>query len=284
MMANQIRDIKFGSLFMGCHFCGREEPGLPFRCNYCGESFCSEHRLPENHACPRVGGPIQPGYAKVRGARSFRERPVQPYVKAGRSRFRLRYANLFSRTERRHILIATAVMILVGLSLVFPLFLNSPEFLVLLVPAFALSFLGHELAHKFVAQRNGLWTEFRTTVYGLMLTAVSVILPFKFLAPGQSVIQGSGSREINGAIALVGPGFNIALGTLFFILAKVTGGLLSFSFLSLTLFNAWIALFNLIPFGSLDGTLVYQWDKTRLIIALVGSIVLLVLSFRPGLI
>lgn len=269
---------------MECHFCGKEEPGLPFRCNYCGESFCSEHRLPENHACPRVGGPIQPGYAKVRGARTQRERVGLPYIKSNRSRFRLRYANLFSKTERRHILIATAVMLLVGLSLVFPFIFGAPVFLILLVPTFLISFLGHELAHKFVAQRNGLWTEFRTTVYGLMLTAVSVILPFKFLAPGQSVIQGGGSREINGAIALVGPGFNIGLGAVFFVLAKITVGLLSLSFLSLTLFNAWLALFNLIPFGSLDGTLVYQWDKTRLIIALIGSVVLLVLSFRPGLI
>lgn len=269
---------------MECHFCGKEESGLPFRCNYCGETFCSEHRLPENHACPRVGGPIQPGYAKVRGARAPRERPTVPYVKSNRSRFRLRYANLFSKTEQRHILLATAVMILVGLSLAFPVIFTSPIFLILLVPAFIISFLGHELAHKFVAQRNGLWTEFRTTVYGLMLTAVSVILPFKFLAPGQSMIQGNGSREVNGAIALVGPGFNIAIGAVFFVLAKVTTALLSVSFLSLTLFNAWLALFSLIPFGSLDGTLVYQWDKTRLIIALVGSIVLLVLCFRPGLI
>ena len=160
---------------MECHFCGKEEPGLPFRCNYCGESFCSEHRHPENHACPRVGGPIQPGYAKVRGARTFREGPGQPYVKSIRTRFRLRYANLFSKTERRHILLATAVMLLVGLSLVFPVVFNAPVYLILLVPLFIISFLGHELAHKFLAQRNGLWTEFRTTVYGLILTAVSVI-------------------------------------------------------------------------------------------------------------
>ena len=25
---------------------------IPFRCNYCGQTFCDEHRLPENHRCP----------------------------------------------------------------------------------------------------------------------------------------------------------------------------------------------------------------------------------------
>ena len=26
---------------------------LPFTCNYCGGKFCSKHRLPENHSCPK---------------------------------------------------------------------------------------------------------------------------------------------------------------------------------------------------------------------------------------
>lgn len=34
----------------GCDVCGKMEL-LLFNCNYCGGSYCSEHRLPENHAC-----------------------------------------------------------------------------------------------------------------------------------------------------------------------------------------------------------------------------------------
>ncbi len=33
-----------------CKNCGKELQ-LPFRCNYCDESFCAEHRLPESHNC-----------------------------------------------------------------------------------------------------------------------------------------------------------------------------------------------------------------------------------------
>jgi len=34
-----------------CDVCG-EQLSLPYRCRGCGGTFCSEHRLPENHACP----------------------------------------------------------------------------------------------------------------------------------------------------------------------------------------------------------------------------------------
>jgi uncharacterized protein len=34
-----------------CDICGTYEL-LPFKCRYCGGTFCSVHRLPENHSCP----------------------------------------------------------------------------------------------------------------------------------------------------------------------------------------------------------------------------------------
>lgn len=36
-----------------CDFCGKEVE-IPFTCSYCGQQFCSEHRLPENHMCPSI--------------------------------------------------------------------------------------------------------------------------------------------------------------------------------------------------------------------------------------
>ncbi|MFQ3295507.1 MAG: membrane associated rhomboid family serine protease [Halobacteriales archaeon] len=34
-----------------CDYCG-EEVNMPYQCRHCGEQFCAEHRLPENHDCP----------------------------------------------------------------------------------------------------------------------------------------------------------------------------------------------------------------------------------------
>jgi hypothetical protein len=34
-----------------CDACGKDE-NLPYQCRRCGQTFCGEHRLPENHNCP----------------------------------------------------------------------------------------------------------------------------------------------------------------------------------------------------------------------------------------
>lgn len=270
---------------MECHFCGLKKEGLPFRCNYCGESFCSDHRLPENHACPRVGGPKQPGHSEVRRYNSLNsERRVTPYVRSGGSRFRLRYAGVFSKSEEKHVLAASFVVVLSGIltnwwvttnPLVNPTWL----FFALSVPAYLISFLGHEVSHKFLARRNGLWAEFHTTLYGLLLTAVSSVFLVKFLAPGQTVIHGNGNKEVLGGIAIVGPGFNIALGVLLLVVSRFSGHFFGSILVQIAWFNAWMASVNLIPFGSMDGTKVFAWDRMRWAIALAGSIILVVLSY-----
>ena len=43
-----------------CDRCGREE-GMPYQCRHCGGTFCSEHRLPENHDCPGLDEWNDPG-------------------------------------------------------------------------------------------------------------------------------------------------------------------------------------------------------------------------------
>jgi Zn-dependent protease len=43
--------------------------------------------------------------------------------------------------------------------------------------------------------------------------------------------------------------------------------------------NAWLALFNLLPFGNFDGFKVFQWNKKVWTVAFIGSIVLYALMF-----
>ncbi|MFW6004111.1 MAG: rhomboid family intramembrane serine protease [Halodesulfurarchaeum sp.] len=43
-----------------CDYCGQEE-GMPYQCRMCGGTFCSTHRLPENHDCPGLDQWEDPG-------------------------------------------------------------------------------------------------------------------------------------------------------------------------------------------------------------------------------
>jgi Zn-dependent protease len=45
-------------------------------------------------------------------------------------------------------------------------------------------------------------------------------------------------------------------------------------------FNAWIALFNLIPLGILDGFKVFMWDKKSWVLAFTASLFLLIISYK----
>ena len=42
-----------------CSKC-KKEVYMPFICNYCQASFCSDHRLPENHGCKNIGAASAP--------------------------------------------------------------------------------------------------------------------------------------------------------------------------------------------------------------------------------
>ena len=133
------------------------------------------------------------------------------------------------------------------------------------------AFLFHELGHKFVAQRYGLWSEFRS--YDLMLFLAILMSFFGFIlaAPGAVLIKGNVNREKGGKISLAGPLINIILAIVFIISGFFVvnrffdyGGLI----------NSWIALFNLIPAWNFDGRKILDWNKLVYYFVLVLAIVL----------
>lgn len=131
--------------------------------------------------------------------------------------------------------------------------------LVILSVTFTLSFLLHELAHKFSAQNFNLWAEFRLTMQGALITLISMFLPFfKIISPGAVMIAGSGTKEVVGKTAIAGPITNIIISTCCILIAA-TGQPL---FMVVAFINALMAVFNLVPFGILDGWKVFSWNKT----------------------
>ena len=128
-------------------------------------------------------------------------------------------------------------------------------------------FLLHELAHKAVAQHFKCTAVFQSYTAMLWISLLLSLTGFVFVAPGGVMIQGALTPRKNGLIALAGPVTNMLLAIVFGLLKNLLGlGMIGGYG---AMINAWLALFNLIPFGPLDGQKVFAWNKGIYALALV---------------
>jgi Zn-dependent protease len=133
-----------------------------------------------------------------------------------------------------------------------------------------LGFIGHELAHRNVARKFGCWAEFKLWPMGLAMALVFALLStgrMIFAAPGAVHVSprnlgpgyGIGRRE-NGLISVSGPLTNIAVALLFLVVRNL-GGVFHLIGSHGYVVNLWLAAFNLLPFGMMDGQKVFSWNK-----------------------
>ena len=123
-----------------------------------------------------------------------------------------------------------------------------------------LGFLLHELAHKFAAQHYGCVAEFRAFDQMLYLAlGLAAVIGFIFAAPGAVMISGSITRKENGVISAAGPLTNFILAIIFLLLIGFFPAFQLVFFVGFFV-NAWIGLFNMIPFGNFDGIKIFHWN------------------------
>jgi len=191
----------------------------------------------------------------------------------------------FSRTELLHISIAMAVL---TVAFAFAFAPNPPlSHLSEVLGNLPLSFLAigtaffcHELAHKYMGQRYGYWSEFRMYPQGLLFALLlGIAVGIVFAAPGAVQIYGRPSQEENGRISVAGPAVNVAISAVFLFLGSLTGGIIAAAATFIAAINAFLALFNLLPFGPLDGRKVFQWRMEVWGGLLAAAVALLIISW-----
>ena len=233
--------------------------------------FCAEHRIPESHACPESWRARAPREAPPMSPKGWSKKPSYKYTVSYTPQSSRRF--WFSPSELKHLTIGTLLVMGVGLSyFLYAGFALSLLILGGLTVAFTLSFLLHEIAHKFAAQHYQLWAEFRLTMQGALITLLSIFLPppFKIISPGAVMIAGQATRETVGKTALCGPLTNILVSAGCILIASFTQEI----FFIVGFINAFLATFNLIPFGIIDGYKIFRWNKVVWASAFIAAIAL----------
>ncbi len=184
--------------------------------------------------------------------------------------------------EFRDIVISALVLALafgIALSGGFRAF-QQPGILVLVIGmalvAVSVGFVFHELGHRLIARRFGYFAEYSMWPMGLMIALGFSLFGFVFAAPGAVMIYPRGtawgtsslSRQKIGLISVAGPTTNIGLAVLFLVLDVIQPALL---FTLGAQINTWLAVFNLIPFGPLDGAKILKWNKGIWLITIAGA-------------
>jgi Zn-dependent protease len=188
-----------------------------------------------------------------------------------------------SPKELMHLAVAASLIVLLGVfswlyAVIFGETLVVP--VVDLIVIFALSFFINEFAHKINAQMEGLWAEFRLTLWGTVITLITAISPlFKIFAPGAVMI--SGPLEPKGVlkVSVAGPCTNIVLSAVFLGLAFVPPNPFAVSCLFGSFWNAFMAVFNLIPVGLFDGFKIFSVSKRVWALVFASSLLLLITGY-----
>ena len=218
---------------------------------------------------------------------SFHDIPPREYMYFPKGSAEVEKPGRFSKIETTHILISVLVLTVafsfwISGGLIFSRDLN---LVINSIPyAFAgvvTAFFFHEISHKLMAQKLGLWAEYRLYPLGLILALViSVFTGYVFAAPGAVMFMGGSRYHETGKIAVAGPLANIIVASITLPLyimfyETVLGQLFGF----ICLINAFLGTFNLLPFGPLDGTKIIRWNATVWVILLIFSVLLLTQIF-----
>jgi Zn-dependent protease len=196
----------------------------------------------------------------------------------------------FSDIEVKHLTIAMIAIILTifvhnfGITALMNSFLTKEFFIILGIYSLTIGtgFILHELGHKLVAQHYNFISEFRADFQMLALMFIGAIfLPIILLSPGAVMILGRPTVRQNGIISVAGPLVNLALATIFTVLAIIfqPTGILGNIVSTGILVNGFLGVFNMLPIWVLDGKKVLAWSKPIYAIVMLALIFFLLIGF-----
>jgi len=211
-----------------CEFpdCEQKE-ALPFRCSYCGKSFCRKHRLPENHKCEQLHlgkSPLQTEipitvikktdivskssatpskdkrfttydfedddsfvYGTDANGNLYSVKPTEPH---NYRRSVLSQVGDAITTGKEFLDISIGALIII-LSFGFTAILMTQlpwSFTGFIIAIILVSYLSTILPQKLLAKRFGCTSRYTLTKIGLIISIFTIIIPVKYISPGMLLI------------------------------------------------------------------------------------------------
>jgi Zn-dependent protease len=155
-----------------------------------------------------------------------------------------------------------------------------PQLVAISFVAVTLSFVLHEMMHKYVAQSFGAIAAFRRSDSGILITLVTSFAGFLVGLPGATIIYtNSFTKREEGVVSIAGPLTNFAVFAAFFALNifAAHAGVFVRQLISTTmLVSLIIAFYNMLPIYPLDGSKVLRWNKPAYAVTLAALFALLV--------
>ena len=153
-------------------------------------------------------------------------------------------------------------------------------------------FILHELGHKLVSMKYGYWAEFKLWPQGLIFALITSFFGFVFAAPGAVYTYANYmTDEVNGKISIAGTIVNSLWAVIFLAISVAIYPSAFYSETSLLIFivcsigysiNSFLAAFNLLPIGNLDGSKVLTWNFGIWIVTIAIAGIMTLMSMTIG--